>query len=116
MMDRSLTLATLALFTLAGCGSSASSTPDALVTGSPDAGAGCNTIPDAGCPATGTGTLVISVEGLPAEATPMVTVSGPSGAVPYAPSMMVGGGSYTVAALRVAAPDPLVRRAFVPSV
>jgi sugar lactone lactonase YvrE len=65
---------------------------------------------------TGTGTLAISVEGLPAGVTPTVMVSGPAGAVAYAPSAMVGGGSYMVAAVRVTAPDPLVRRAFTPTV
>lgn len=70
----------------------------------------------AGCPATGMGTLAITVEGLPPEVTPMVTVSGPAGAIPFAPSAVVGGGSYVVAALRVTAPDPLVRRAFTPVV
>src|SRR4051812_14446900 len=112
MMDRLLTsrIAALALAILAGCGSSASTTPNDASAG------GCNTTPDAGCPNSGTGTLAIMVEGLPAEATPMVTVSGPAGGVAFAPSMMVGGGTYAVAALRVTAPDPLVRRAFVPSV
>ncbi len=70
----------------------------------------------AGCRAEGTGALAIMVEGLPAGVAPAVTVTGPAGGVPFAPSAMVPGGSYTVAAARVAAPDPIVRRAFVPSV
>jgi sugar lactone lactonase YvrE len=119
MMDRSLKLAIAALgllATLAGCGSSSSTTPDAL-TSLDGAPVGCAPGPDAAaCPTTGTGTLAITVEGLPAEAAPMVTVSGPSGAIAFAPSMMVGGGTYMVAALRTTAPDPLVRRAFVPVV
>jgi sugar lactone lactonase YvrE len=116
-MDRLLTPTTFALLiALSGCGSSSSTTPDVMGMAPQDAAPGCSTGPDAACPTTGTGTLAISVEGLPAEATPMITVTGPAGAIAFAPSMMVGGGSYAVAALRVTAPDPLVRRAFVPTV
>lgn len=92
----------------AGCGDSGGSTPDGGL--SPD-GAGA-----AACATTGMGTLAITVEGLPMEVAPVVTVSGPAGAVPFAPSSVVGGGSYTVAAARVTAADPLVRRAFAPVV
>jgi sugar lactone lactonase YvrE len=117
-MIRSCSLTVFALVLLAaGCGDSG---------GSPDAGtpadaagshdeAGCST-PVGECPVTGAGTLVINVEGLPAGVVPMVTVTGPLGAVPFAASSMVTGGPHAVAALRVTAPDPLVRRAFVPAV
>jgi sugar lactone lactonase YvrE len=103
----------------AGCGDSGGGTPDGGpspdgAVAAPDA-AGCDPSP-AACPTTGMGTLAITVEGLPMEVAPMVTVSGPAGAVAFAPSSSVGGGSYVVAALRVTAPDPLVRRAFVPVV
>jgi len=118
-MDRSLlpAIATFGLLaTLTGCGSSSTTMPDALASGD-GAPVGCPPGPDAAaCPTTGTGTLAITVEGLPAEAPAMVTVSGPSGAIAFAPSTMVGGGTYMVAALRTTAPDPLVRRAFVPAV
>jgi sugar lactone lactonase YvrE len=104
---------------LAGCGDSGGGTPDGspadVAPGAHDAAAGCDPMP-AACPTTGMGTLAITVEGLPAEVAPMITVSGPAGAVSFAPSAMVGGGSYVVAALRVTAPDPLVRRAFIPVV
>jgi hypothetical protein len=116
-MTRLLTPALLALgLSTLACGSSTSTTPDALAS-TDGAASGCATTPDAAaCPTTGTGTLAITVEGLPAGAVPMVTVSGPSGAITFAPSAMVGGGTYMVAALRTTAPDPLVRRAFVPTV
>jgi streptogramin lyase len=118
---RSLSLVTLAFAVWQiGCGSSSSGSPDAAGLAVVDAGAhdggGCDPGVTPACPATGMGTLSISVEGLPAEVTPLVTVSGPAGSIPFAPTAMVGGGSYAVAALRVTAPDPLVRRAFIPSV
>src|SRR5688572_6565952 len=103
-----------------GCGDEGGAAPDGSVTPT-DAAApvealpGCDPMP-AACPTTGMGTLAIVVEGLPTEATPMITVSGPAGAVSFAPSAMVGGGSYVVAALRVTVADPLVRRAFTPVV
>jgi streptogramin lyase len=109
-------LVTLTTLAVAGCGSD-STTPGggADAAANHDAVAGCDPMP-AACPNTGTGTLAITVEGLPAEVVPMVTVAGPAGAVSFAPSMMVGGGSYAVAALRVTSADPVVRRAFVPTV
>ena len=76
---------------------------------------GCDPMPGA-CPATGMGTLTIAIEGLPNEAAAIISINGPAGSVPYAPSALVGGGSYVVTAPRVTAPDPLVRRAFVPVV
>jgi sugar lactone lactonase YvrE len=114
------TLVAVASWSFAGCGDDGKTTPDALggtdaAAVSHDAAAGCDPMP-AACPTTGMGTLAITVEGLPADVTPMITVSGPAGAVSFAPSSMVGGGSYVVAALRVTAPDPLVRRAFTPVV
>jgi sugar lactone lactonase YvrE len=105
---------------LPGCGSDSGAGPDALPGVAPDGGAGgstgCDSGPAVACPTTGMGTLAIAVEGLPPEVPPMVLVTGPAGAVPLAASARVGGGSYAVAAARVTAPDPLVRRAFVPAV
>jgi sugar lactone lactonase YvrE len=77
----------------------------------------CDPAPSlAACPMEGMGTLAIKVEGLPDGVMPAVTVTGPAGTVPFAASSMVGGGTYMVSAARVAAPDPIVRRAFVPAV
>lgn len=70
----------------------------------------------AACPMEGMGTLAIKVEGLPDGVMPAVTVAGPAGALPFAASSMVGGGTYMVSAARVTMPDPIVRRAFVPAV
>jgi sugar lactone lactonase YvrE len=93
----------------AGGADAGSSPPDAGPSG---AGAG----DAAGCPAQGMGTLAVMVEGLPAGVAPVVTIMGPAGAVPFAASASVAGGSYVITAARVAAPDPIVRRAFVPAV
>jgi sugar lactone lactonase YvrE len=112
----SLVSAILCLPPLAGCGDDGEGGTDASPGTTLDGGATADTAAPAPCTATGMGTLAIAVEGLPAEVAPMVMVTGPAGAVPFAPSTPVNAGSYAVAATRVTAPDPLVRRAFAPVV
>lgn len=83
----------------------------------PAADAGTDSTP--ACAPVGTGTVVVNVVGLPSGVNANVVLTGPGGAQDVTATQTfasAAAGNYTATAVRVVAPDPIVRTVYIPTV